>query len=80
MILQKRFGVTFPLTAKMAIKTSNTHPLYHWLCNAAENGRLDSSVSWNFQKYLLDENGQLLAVFPPTCDPFDPTLLDYLEN
>ncbi len=76
----QRYGVTFPLSAKMQIKAPNAHPLYRWLTEAAENGRLDSAVSWNFQKYLLDEKGQLLAVFPPACDPFDPALLDYMES
>lgn len=75
----RRYGVTFPLAAKMQIKAPNTSPLYRWLTSAGENGHLDSTVSWNFQKYLLDETGRLLAVFPPSCDPLDPSLLNYLE-
>ena len=75
----KQFGVSFPLAAKVQIKGTNTHPLYHWLTTRAENSHSDSTVSWNFQKYLLDESGQLMAVFPPACDPFDPTLLNLLE-
>ena len=74
----KRYGVTFPLAAKVQIKGPNRHPVYRWLTSAAENGHLDSTVSWNFQKYLLDEQGHLLAVFPPACDPLDPALLNYL--
>jgi glutathione peroxidase len=75
-----RFGVTFPLAAKMHIKEPNTHPLYRWLTSVDKNGHLDSTVSWNFQKYLLDEKGHLLAVFQAACEPFDPSLLDYLES
>lgn len=76
----QRFDITFPLTAKVQIKGEHKHPIYRWLTAKAENGHSDSMVSWNFQKYLLDENGHLLAVFPPACDPFDPALLDYLER
>ena len=76
----RRYGVSFPLAAKVQITGAHPHPIYHWLTRMAENGRLDSTVSWNFQKYLLDENGLLLAVFDPACDPFDPRLLAYLEN
>lgn len=65
----KRYGVTFPLAAKVQIKGPNPHPVYRWLTSAAENGHSDSTVFWNFQKYLLDEQGRLLAVFPPAADP-----------
>lgn len=74
-----RYGVTFPLTAKVSIKAPNTHPVYRWLTTAAENGHSDSVVSWNFQKYLLDENGRLIAVFPPACEPLDPSILAHLS-
>ncbi len=74
-----RFGVSFPLAAKVHIKPPHTHPVYRWLTSAVENGHSDSTVSWNFQKYLLDENGCLLAVFPPACEPLDPSILAYLS-
>ncbi|TNE51627.1 MAG: glutathione peroxidase [Bacteroidetes bacterium] len=75
----RRYGVTFPLAAKVQIREPHTHPVYRWLTTKAENGVADSTVSWNFQKYLLDEEGRLLAVFPTVCDPLDPSLLRYLE-
>ena len=74
------FGITFPLAAKVRIEEPHRHPVYRWLTTKIENGHSDSEVSWNFQKYLLDENGRILAVFPPVCDPFDPALLDFLED
>lgn len=77
---QKRYGVTFPLAAKVSIKGADCAPVYRWLTSAAENGHSDSTVSWNFQKYLLDEDGRLKAVFPSSCDPFDPSLLRHLEE
>lgn len=73
-----RFGVTFPLAAKVSIKGPDIHPIYLWLTDKARNGIKDSSVSWNFQKYLLDEDGRLIDVFPPTSSPFDEALLNHL--
>ena len=73
----KRYGVTFPLTKKIDIRT---HPVYHWLTQKAKNGIKDSKVSWNFQKYLLDEKGQLIDVLPSTVSPFDDTILQWLAD
>jgi glutathione peroxidase len=70
------FGVTFPLAEKVAIKPPRTHPLYAWLTRASLNGRQDSEVTWNFQKYLLNEQGELIAVFPPAIDPIHPSITD----
>lgn len=66
---KKNFGVTFPLTEKLEVVGSQQHPLYKWLCHKTENGVQDSEVSWNFQKYLLDEHGRLMAVIPPGIAP-----------
>lgn len=76
----RRYGVTFPLAAKVSIRGADPHPIYRWLTTKAQNGHSDSTVTWNFQKYLLDESGRLLAVFPPACDPADPSILAHLEN
>ena len=70
------FGVTFPMAAKIDIKT---HPIYQWLTQKTANGVVDSQVAWNFFKYLLDENGQLIQYFPSAVDPFDPTILELIE-
>lgn len=72
------FGVTFPLTIKISVKGGNMHPLYQWLTQASQNGNLDSEVGWNFQKYLLDEDGRLVACFDPTVEPFADEIMDAL--
>ena len=54
------FGVTFLLTQKIAVKGSNQHPLYQWLTSKHLNGKKSSSVKWNFQKYLVDDEGNLI--------------------
>ena len=53
-----KYGVTFPMAAKISIKGNSSHPIYQWLTTADANKKLDSEVKWNFNKYLLDENGQ----------------------
>jgi glutathione peroxidase len=67
----RRYGVAFPLTAKIVIKGEQAHPLYAWLTQKSQNGVQDSTVTWNFQKYLLDEQGRLVAVYPPSLSVFD---------
>ena len=57
-----KYGVTFPMMEKISVKGDDMHPLYKWLTSRKENGVLDSEVEWNFQKYLIDENGKLIDV------------------
>ncbi|MGB1080116.1 MAG: glutathione peroxidase, partial [Flavobacteriaceae bacterium] len=58
----KNYGVSFPMMAKISVKGKNQHPVYAFLTQKIKNGVKDSSVSWNFQKYLIDENGMLVDV------------------
>lgn len=57
------YGVDFPLTSKIEVKGKNQHKLYQWLTMKSKNGKKNSSVKWNFQKYLIDEKGELIDVF-----------------
>lgn len=75
-----RFGVTFPLTAKLQILGDDPHPLYKWLTTSALNGVADSSVSWNFQKYLLDKRGMLVKMLPPAVSPLDEEMLKWISQ
>ena len=63
------FGVTFPLTEKVKVKGSKQHPLYNWLTSKSLNGEKNSKVRWNFQKYLVDEQGNLIDYFYSTTKP-----------
>ncbi len=63
------FGVTFPLTEKIKVKGSKQHPLYNWLTSKSLNGEKSSKVRWNFQKYLVDEQGNLIDYFYSTTKP-----------
>lgn len=64
-----QYGVKFPLTQKIDVKGPNQHPVYRWLCSRAENGVLESTVEWNFQKYWVDDTGALRAVFYTNVKP-----------
>lgn len=73
-----RFGVTFPLSAKIGIK-KDTHPIYQFLTQKALNGVKDSTVKWNFQKYLLNEKGELIEVLSSSVSPLDAIILASIE-
>ena len=66
---KKNYGVSFPMAAKISVKGDDAAPIYQWLCNKKENGVLDAEVGWNFNKFLLDENGTLLAHFESKVAP-----------
>lgn len=72
------YGVSFPLAAKISVKRPSPHPLYAWLTRKDQNGVMDSEVRWNFQKYLLDEQGRLVKMLPSSVDPFDERILDWI--
>ena len=74
-----RYGVTFPLAAKVDVVGENRHPLFKWLTSKEENGVMDASIEWNFTKFLLDENGKLLASFESSLVPNSEQILSYLK-
>lgn len=73
------YGVTFPLMEKISVKGGDIHPLYKWLTSKAENGTMDSEVKWNFQKYLIDENGNLVDVMYSKEKPESDKSLKWLS-
>jgi len=66
---KKNYGVTFPMAAKISVKGEDQAAIYKWLCNKSENGELDAEIKWNFNKFLLDENGKILNYFPSGVEP-----------
>jgi glutathione peroxidase len=63
------YGVTFPMAAKISVKGKQMAPIYLWLTKKIHNGYQDSAVSWNFQKYLIDKEGNLIKIYPPKTNP-----------
>jgi len=73
------YGVTFLLTEKVDVKGENQHPLYKWLTNKELNGSKNSKVRWNFQKYLIDENGNYIDYFYSLTNPMSSKITKYFE-
>lgn len=77
---EKNYGVTFPMMSKISVKGKEMHPLYQFLTQKAQNGLQDSDVEWNFQKYLLNEKGELEKVISPRTSPKDQEILNWLAS
>jgi glutathione peroxidase len=77
---QLNYGVSFPMMSKISVKGKDMHPIYHFLTEKTKNGVEDSKVEWNFQKYLIDENGHLAKVISPRVLPNDPTIIAWIEK
>ena len=76
----KNYGVSFPIMAKISVKGKNQHPVYAFLTQKDKNGVKDSSVKWNFQKYLIDKNGMLVNVISPRTQPDDEKILNWIKS
>ena len=74
-----RYGVTFPLATKVDVTGEKIHPVYKWLTSKDKNGVLDATISWNFNKFLLDENGKMLEYFPSKVLPTGEEIAKYLK-
>jgi glutathione peroxidase len=72
-----KFHVTFPMTKKVGI-LENTHPIYEFLTKKSENGLKDTTVKWNFQKYLLNRDGYLEYIRSHHTMPFDEYMIDWI--
>ena len=73
----KNFGVTFPMMEKISISTS---PIYKWLTHKTENGVLDATVKWNFNKFLVDEKGNLVKYLSSSVKPMDAEITKWIEG
>ena len=75
---KKNYGVTFTVFQKISVKGSDQHPIYQWLSKKELNGWNDKSPSWNFNKYLVDENGKLLKHFGSSTKPMSQEITSLL--
>lgn len=76
---QKNFGVTFPMAAKVSVKGDDTAPIFKYLTDKNLNGVKNSAILWNFTKFLVDENGNLIDSFISTTKPTDNAITKYLK-
>lgn len=76
---EKNYGVTFPMSEKISVKGKDIHPLFKYLNAEAEKIGIHNPIKWNFTKFLIDENGKLVTVFPSKVKPTSEEVLKYLN-
>lgn len=76
---QKNYGVTFPMAAKVSVKGDDTAPIFKYLTDKDLNGVKNTTILWNFTKFLLDENGRLVDSFISTTKPTDEAITKYFK-
>lgn len=77
---EKNYGVSFPMMEKVHVKGENQHPIYAWLTEKDKNGVGDHEVQWNFHKFLVDENGNLVKEVLPQTLPIDEEVLSWIKE
>lgn len=76
----QKYGVTFTMMSKISIKGETAHPIYKWLTSSSENGTLDVKVTWNFQKFLIGKNGEVVDFVPPIVSAQSNRVLEWLQE
>ena len=76
---KKNYGVSFLMTEKIDVKGENQHAVYQWLTNKNLNGVDDYSIKWNFNKFMIDEEGKLIAYFGSSVKPMDEEITSLLK-
>lgn len=74
------YQISFTLMSKIDVKGENIHPIYKWLTTKELNGKMSSSVKWNFQKYLIDENGHLNTYYYPYTSPTSQKIRNWIKK
>ncbi|MCL4122242.1 UNVERIFIED_CONTAM: hypothetical protein GTU68_033718 [Idotea baltica] len=77
---ERNYGVSFLMTEKVDVKGNNQHPLYKWLTSKELNGKSNSSVKWNFQKYLINSEGHLVDHYFSTTNPMSGKITKHLNQ
>ena len=77
---QLNYGVTFPMMEKVSVKGDAMCEVYQFLTQKSKNGLQDSEVEWNFQKYLINEKGELEKVIAPRVLPTDASIVDWITK
>lgn len=72
---QKNYGVTFPMMEKIVVKGDGQHPIYEWITNI-----LGEDIKWNFQKILIDQEGQFVKSVAPQTEPVDSEIIDWITK
>ncbi|WP_229663365.1 glutathione peroxidase [Cloacibacterium rupense] len=76
---KKNYGVTFPMAAKVSVKGNDTAPIFKFLTDKKLNGVKNTTILWNFTKFLLNEKGELIDTFISTTKPTSDSITKYLK-
>lgn len=79
-VVKEDYGATYPIMQKTSVTGENEAPIYEWLTKKDLNGTMDTEVSWNFQKYMIDENGQIVGIVDPEESPNSDKVMQWLEE
>jgi glutathione peroxidase len=74
------YGVSFPMMEKISVKGKDIDPLYAWLTQKSLNGKLDAEVTWNFQKFMINEKGEVVNFAKPTVDPMSDEIVNWIKG
>ena len=77
---KKNYGVTFPMMEKISVKGKDIHPLYVWLTEKIKNGVIDAPIKWNFQKFMIDENGKIVDVAYSNEKPDSEKIINWITG
>jgi len=77
---REKYGISFPIMQKTSVKGENMHPVYQWLTQASENGVADFKIKWNFQKFLIDEEGRLVDSVDPLVKPDSERVVEWINR
>ena len=75
-----KFHITFPIMSKISVKGKTKHPLYQWLTEKKYNSKMNASVKWNFQKFLINRDGTLHDVISPRTSPKDSAIIEWIKS
>lgn len=74
------YGVTFPMMEKVSVKGDDIHEVYQFLTKRNRNGLEDNTVQWNFQKYLINEQGHLDKIVSSQIVPIDESIINWIKS
>ena len=74
------YGVTFPMTEEVEVNGEDRHPLYEQLVSTADEQGNSGDITWNFEKFVLSPEGEVVARFGPGTEPADPLLVEVVEG
>lgn len=77
---EKNYGVSFPMMSKISVKGADQNEVYQWLTQESKNGVEDAEVSWNFQKFMIDENGNYIGMVPPKESPASEEIINWINK